>query len=324
LQQLKEAGFQINLEKPHSGTLQVHQTLGRVEIEPEEVLRIQVSDTLGQTAFESVIFGPKLLTRQTEFLGPVKFAVGEDLTQLQLTGELPLNGKASLPIAYQLLYDAILDACSKNAELQTAGANEPVLFVKPPDKKRLKEGQPQVKEQTFPSKGVSATACRLPTAEIKNQLEMTCKNPGDELVEQTDGWRLSFSTRDYFQQITIALDQGAGVMRCRATLVVVPKERSVVQIALAAFLLEASSRLRFVRGVMFEDPSTSQMTIALEVLLPGQYSKVLSPRVAIESLKTATRFTKLGCEAISEADIAKEYLCRRANIVRQKLQGEFT
>lgn len=293
LQMLEKSGVPVSMQRAHSGTIMIENLTGNIVIEPREVLRIQVNKVFAENPLNEFAFGPQLLRKHRKILSPVKFIFDKEQKEIQLLGELPLDGEESLPVAYEILCQGI--RATKRS----------------PDAKHRRKSAPE--------KGKSKRH-GLSVKEAKNQLEATCAQSGYELVEQADGWRVSFNTAEYLQRIDMVLNQRSGLLHGKTNLVNLADSEPFTEYAVSMLLLQTTSRLRFVRGVLFEDQSSKE--VALEVKVPGEYSRVFSPEVVIASLKVGTRYTKLACEALLQPQIAKEYIVRSWHLDPDRLQEE--
>ncbi|MFQ6113209.1 MAG: hypothetical protein ACE5NG_03865 [bacterium] len=280
LELLEQSQPGIHAESPHAGTLDLDGLKGKILIEPDHVLWVQLGDFIE----DETISLAQLLSVQKEILAPVKFVWQEPSAHIGLVGELPLNGAGSLDSGFNLLKEGFL-----HAKLL---------------KKVLLEGQSRMPKGTYCKNGA------LSTKQAKDLVDSSLKSKNYEVTEKEKTWLISLNTVLYFQRIEILLDEMSHYLQLRTTLTNVPKGNSTGKSAICAFLLHAAGRLRFVRGIMGSDEKSQRDVVALEVIVPLKYINIFRPETALESLIVATRYTRLACEALMQEAVAEAYLQR--------------
>ena len=274
----------ITLEDANSGCVEIADLAGKIVIETGDVLRIQMLHLFKEESLDKPTLWPQLVRTQSTVLSPVKFILDQREGRLQLCGELPLAGSSSLPQALEILERGVLDAMRLMDPKRTKSSD-------------LTNGRPRPKGE-------------LSTKEIASLLAAMSSRRGYELSERDRSWTLSFNTERYFQRINIGPNARGRVLQFQTNLAeMAPRDSQAVN-AISLFLLQASARLRFVRGILCRSQQAEKTVAALEVILPFEYAKIFGPEIAIESLRTATRYTRLACEALSQPDVAEEYLKR--------------
>ncbi|MFQ6114404.1 MAG: hypothetical protein ACE5NG_10020 [bacterium] len=279
LTSLEKSHTEIKAESPHSAKIELNGYEGKILIEPDKVLYGKLDNFIENG---SIVPLPQWLVVQSKILAPVKFVCKEPPGPIDLVGELPLQDGQGLEAAFTIIKEGMVHA----------GAL----------KKGVSEARPYL------SKGSYSEYNQISVKGAEELIEGMLKARNYEVTYKAQEWTIALNTALYFQKIRIFLDEGLQCVRLNTKLIDLKGESSLQKLAMAAFLLHAAARLRFVRACLNLDENSEQEVIALEVVLPWKCLKIFKPEIALESLIVATRYTKLPCEALLQKQVAERYL----------------
>jgi len=287
LMQLKEMVGSIKVEAPHVGNFNIDGKDSKILLEPDGVLRAFTEMAFGKDPeINTEKFFPNLLCHQTSVLCPVKYTLNNDLHRIQIRGEFPVGDKKNLYNGYLILRDG----CQHALELANA----------------LLEVRGSIKKYKYKS----VWNGRFEAESTKKLIESELKG-NYEFSEQESKWIISMNTKDYFQQISLSINEASRLLTIRATLVKVSRSDHLSRFAIALFLLSSVARLDFVRAIASKDNESEELYVAgLESVIPLRYLEFFKIKNAIESIIIGIQFTRLPCEALIDPTMAKEYLAK--------------
>lgn len=287
LMQLKEMVHSIKVEAPHVGNFNVGGENSKILLEPGGVLRVLANIAAKNDSKADIgKFFLNLLCHQPLILCPIKYSLNSNLHRIQLRGEFPVGDKKDLHEGYLTLRDG----CQHALELAKA-------FL---------EGH----DSTPKYKYKSARNGRFETESTKKLIESELKG-SYEFAEEKGEWIISLNTKDYFQQISILINEASRLITIRTTLVKVSQSEHLSILAITLFLLSSVARLDFVRGIVSKnDDSEKLYVVGLESVIPLKYLEFFKIKNAIESIIVGIQFTRLPCEALVDPTLAREYLAK--------------
>ncbi|KYK22068.1 hypothetical protein AYK24_02765 [Thermoplasmatales archaeon SG8-52-4] len=295
LMQLKEMVSSIKVEEPHVGNFKVGDKNSKILLEPGGVLRV-LTDIVLKNVLEIDIgkIFLNLLCYQTRVLCPIKYSLHNDLHRIQLRGEFPAGDKKGLYEGYLTLRDG----CQHALELANALLQDHV-------------STPRYKYR-------SVRKARSETESTKKLIESELKG-SYEFLEQNGKWIISMNTKDYFQKISIFINETTRLISIRTTLVKVSWSDQLSTFAITLFLLNSVARLDFIRAILSKNNDSEKLyLVGLESVIPLRYLEFFKIKNAIESIIVGFSFTRLPCEALLDPTVAKEYLKRIWGLTREE------
>lgn len=287
LMQLKEMVCLVKIEAPHVGNIKVGGKNSKILLEPGGVLRVFTEMAFGKDSEINIEkFFPNLLCHQTRVLCPVKYSLNNNLSRIQIRGEFPVRDKKSLHDGYLI----IRDGCQHALELANA----------------LSEDHGSITNYKYKSVRNSG----YEPESIKKLIEPELK-ANHEFSEQDGKWIISMNTKDYFQQMSIFINEASRLITIKTTLVKVSPSDQLTTFAITLFLLSSVARLDFVRGTVSKNSDSGKFyAVGLESVVPLKYLEFFKIRDVIESIIVGIQFTRLPCEALTNPTLAREYLER--------------
>jgi hypothetical protein len=287
LMQLKEMVSSIKVEEPHVGNFKVGDKNSKILLEPGGVLRVLTNIAVkNDSEIDIGKFFLNLLCHQPRILCPIKYSLNNNLHRIQIRCEFPVGDKKGLHKGYLTLRDG----CQNSLEL----ANALLEDHGPITKYKYKSGKNSGSE--------IGSMKKLIESELKGSYEF---------LEQEGKWIISLNTKDYFQQISLSINEANRLITIRTILVKVPRSEYLSTFAITLFLLNSVARLDYVRGIVSKNNESEKLyVVGLESVIPLRYLEFFRMKNAIESIIVGIQFTRLPCEALIDPTIAREYLER--------------
>ncbi len=281
LKQLNDPQVRISENRSSEGILILGNSDCQVLIEPEGVLYLQ-SRVNGEIKLSSD-FLTNILCKQSTLSHPVKFTLPDERLQMNLCGEFPVNSKAGLREGFSSLKKGFVEACKCFKDSKKGD------FSIPDNKKTGTKKEKEISDK------------------ITRQVEPVLRK-NYEFSERPCGWTIYFRTKKEFHKINIVFDSTRQLLKAETTLTEVSVKQKFSLLVIATFLLHSTHRLRFVRATARLQNDSKKMAIGLESIIPVRLFDYYQPEKMIESVFTASRFTRLPCEALLNPSLADAYL----------------
>jgi hypothetical protein len=292
LKVLKDPGLRLRENNACEGRLELAESHYRLLLEPEGLLYME-GEVNGMIDL-SCDFLMDILHLNSTLTRPVKFTlVKNGSLRLNLRGELPAATEAALQEGFASLKEGFTQA-----------------------RKNLKKGMKNRNLRRESKRASTKEKSEMPS-EIVRTVEPLLKKHY-EYSERADGWIIYFRPGKEFHKINVRFDEKTGLLRVETTLAEIAAGQADSQISIAAFLLHSTGRLRFVKAVAGDKNGSGEVGMGIESSIPLDLLDHFPPQKAIESVLTASRFTRAPCEALLNKELADAYL----NWVRETGPGK--